>query len=70
MIPPGIYEHFKGGRYEVIGVAEHTESAEKFVVYHALVGDTELKVRPFAMFEELVTVDGESVSRFRFIENL
>lgn len=70
MITPGIYEHFKGGRYNVIGIAEHTENAEKFVVYHALVGDTELKARPLAMFEERVEVNGESVPRFRFIETL
>lgn len=68
MITPGIYEHFKGGRYEVLGVAEHTESSEEFVVYHALVGDTELKARPLAMFEERVEMNGESVPRFRFIE--
>lgn len=70
MITPGIYEHFKGGWYEVIGVAEHTESAEKLVVYHAIVGDTVLKVRPLVMFEEVVVVNEESVPRFRFIENL
>lgn len=70
MIAPGIYEHFKGGRYEVLGVAEHTESGEKFAVYHALVGDTALKVRPLAMFEERVDVNGESIARFRIIESL
>lgn len=71
MINPGIYEHFKGGRYEVLGVAEHTESAERFVVYRALVGDdTELKVRPMYMFGEQVMVNGESVQRFRIIESI
>lgn len=70
MITPGIYQHFKGGRYQVIGVAEHTESGEELVVYHALVGDMALKVRPLAMFEERVEVNGESVPRFRIIESL
>lgn len=67
MIVPGIYEHFKGGRYEVIGVAKHSESLEEYVVYKHLDGEPSLWIRPLAMFEELVMVDGESIPRFRFI---
>lgn len=66
MITPGIYQHFKGGKYEVIGVAHHTETNEELVVYRALEGDTELKVRPLAMFcEEVSYPDGSIGPRFR-----
>lgn len=64
-IAPGIYEHFKGSRYEVIGVAHHTETDEELVVYRALEGDTDLKVRPLAMFcEDVSYPDGSVGPRF------
>lgn len=37
-IQPGIYRHFKGNRYEVIGIANHSETMEPMVVYRALYG--------------------------------
>lgn len=65
-ITPGIYQHFKGGRYEVIGVADHTETNGALVVYRALEGDTGLKVRPLAMFCEEVSYPDDSTGlRFR-----
>lgn len=68
MIKPGIYEHYKGNRYELIAIANHSETLEKMVVYKALYGDEEYWVRPLSMWEELVEVNGEQVSRFRYIE--
>lgn len=50
LIQPGIYRHFKGRLYEVYGVASHTETSEKMVVYRALYGDYSLYVRPLDMF--------------------
>jgi hypothetical protein len=47
----GIYEHYKGNRYEVIGLAKHSETMEELVVYRALYGEHGLWVRPRAMFE-------------------
>jgi len=61
---PGIYAHYKGNRYEVLGVAHHSETEEPLVVYRALHGDYGLWVRPLAMFTELVEVQGEPVPRF------
>lgn len=69
MITPGIYEHYKGNRYEVIGVARHSETLEDMVVYRALYGDHGLWIRPVGMFAENVMVDGESIPRFLRIEN-
>lgn len=70
MLQPGRYRHYKGKDYELIGVATHSETQEKLVVYRTLYGDFDLWVRPLAMFTESVTVDGEQVPRFRFIEAL
>ena len=61
---PGTYRHYKGNRYEVLGVARHSETDEQLVVYRALYGDQGLWVRPLAMFEESVVVDGQEVPRF------
>ena len=53
-IQPGIYRHFKGNRYEVIGLATHSETRESMVVYRALYGEHGLWVRPAAMWTEIV----------------
>lgn len=65
---PGRYRHYKGGEYEVIGVARHSESDERFVVYRPLYGEGALWVRPLAMFLETVAHNGEPVPRFARIE--
>ncbi|MCG7601184.1 DUF1653 domain-containing protein [Halomonas sp. McH1-25] len=61
---PGIYRHYKGQTYEVLGVAHHSETDEPLVVYRALYGDYGLWVRPLDMFVETVEVQGEPVRRF------
>lgn len=63
-IKPGIYRHFKGNRYEVIGIAKHSETMEDMVVYRALYGEEGLWVRPAAMWNETVERDGKSYRRF------
>ena len=64
----GKYRHFKGGEYEVIGLAKHSETQEDMVVYRALYGKGELWVRPSSMWNETVEKDGESFLRFTYIE--
>jgi hypothetical protein len=64
MNPSGKYRDYKGNHYEVIGVATHTETHEPMVVYRALYGEGALWVRPLAVFEEDVDVDGKAVPRF------
>ena len=68
MIQPGRYRHYKGQEYEVIGLARHSETEEEFVVYRALYGARGLWIRPRALFEEPVLVDGKRVPRFRIIK--
>lgn len=67
MIKPGIYEHYKGSQYELIAIANHSETLEKMVVYKALYGEGEYRVRPLSMWEELIDLNGEQVHRFRYI---
>jgi len=64
MITPGTYRHYKGNLYEVVDVARHSETEEQLVVYRALYGERGLWVRPLAMFEETVVVDGVEHPRF------
>ena len=62
--PTGLYRHYKGGDYAVIGVARHSETHEALVVYRPLYGAGEWWVRPHAMFFETVDVDGDLRPRF------
>ncbi len=66
-VKPGIYRHYKGNMYRVIGEAAHTETMERLVLYQALYGARGLWVRPRAMFLETVTVGGEEKPRFAYI---
>ncbi|SDU18438.1 Protein of unknown function [Pseudomonas pohangensis] len=63
-LQPGIYRHYKGQQYRVLGTARHSETEEQLVVYQALYGERGLWVRPLSMFTETVNVDGEQISRF------
>ena len=61
---PGLYRHYKGNEYRVLGLARHSETLEPLVVYQALYGERGLWVRPAAMFGETVVVSGKRVPRF------
>lgn len=67
-IVPGVYRHFKGNEYEVIGVARHSETEEQMVVYRALYGERGLWVRPYQMFCEKVDREKypDVVQEYRF----
>lgn len=60
----GIYRHYKGQRYRVLGTARHSETLEPLVVYQALYGEFGLWMRPAAMFCETVVLEGEPIARF------
>jgi hypothetical protein len=61
---PGLYRHYKGNDYRVIGLARHSETLEPLVVYQALYGEHGLWVRPAAMFAGTVELGGGRVARF------
>ena len=67
MIKIGKYEHYKGGQYEVLGIAKHSETMEEFVVYKALYGEGDFWIRPLKMFLEEVEFGGKKVPRFKYI---
>lgn len=63
-VEPGIYEHFKGNRYEVFGAGTHSETGEALVYYRKLYDDYSVWMRPVEMFVEHVERDGYSGPRF------
>ena len=62
--PLGRYRHYKGGEYDVIGVARHSETLEPLVVYRPLYNDSGWWLRPHAMFFGTLSVEGVPVQRF------
>lgn len=68
-LQPGIYEHYKGSRYEVVGVGVHSESLEPMVIYKPLYESmTKFFVRPYDMFIEIVEINGDRIPRFKKID--
>lgn len=64
----GIYQHYKGPRYLVMGEVTHSETEETLVLYRALYGERGLWVRPASMFTEQVEIEGKLLPRFALIE--
>ncbi len=67
-IKPGIYRHYKGKDYEVIGVAIHTETEEEHVVYRALYGNYTLCIRPKTLFLEEIKKETYKGPRFKRVK--
>ncbi|MFA6476181.1 MAG: DUF1653 domain-containing protein [Candidatus Paceibacterota bacterium] len=65
----GIYEHYKGHKYRVLGVAKHSETLEDLVIYEALYDNelSKLWARPVEMFIGGVEIEGQKVPRFKFV---
>lgn len=64
---PGRYRHYKGGHYQVVGVARCSETLAPLVVYRPLYGEGGLWVRPYAMFVEVLEIEGQPQPRFAFV---
>lgn len=60
---PGRYRHFKGGYYQVLTLALHTETQDQLVIYQSE-QDGQVYARPVAMFMEWIEHQGQVVSRF------
>ena len=65
----GKYRHYKGNKYRVVGIAQHSETEEEMVVYKALYGEGKLWVRPLSMWNEKVNVNGMEILRFTYTED-
>ena len=71
-IPAGIWQHYKGGLYQVLGIGAHSETDERMVVYVSLTGVTlpgpRMRVRPLSLWGDfIVWPNGEKAPRFRYI---
>ena len=66
---PGRYRHYKGGLYEVLDTVRHSETLEPMTLYRALYGEQGFWVRPAAMFNEDIEINGVSQPRFRPISD-
>lgn len=69
-VRPGIYQHYKGEKYFVLGLSRNTETGEVCVVYRPLYETDwpQLVHREARMFFEEVVVDGRRVPRFRCLD--
>lgn len=69
IVAGGIYQHYKGQKYRVIGIGRHSESLEDMVFYEALYENPlgRLWCRPLGMWSELVDFNGQQVPRFKFL---
>ena len=69
-IKKGVYRHYKGNLYRVIGTGKHSETLEEFVVYQPLYENEFSKdafwIRPRDMFLEEIEINGERKPRFEY----
>lgn len=65
----GLYKHYKGKNYLVIGVCKHSETLEDLVLYETVYENdvSKLWVRPITMFLESVEIEGKKIPRFQYI---
>jgi hypothetical protein len=66
----GLYQHYRGNFYQVLGISRHSETLEEMVVYQAFYGDYGLWVRPKNMFEGTVIHEGQECPRFRYLKSI
>jgi hypothetical protein len=64
---PGYYRHYKNLLYQVLGTVRHSESLEPMTLYKALYGEQGMWVRPAAMFNGTVEVNGVLQPRFAWV---
>ena len=67
-IPLGVYRHYKGNQYEVVGFAKHSETLEDMVIYKALYGEGGIWVRPLSMWDNPIEAGGKTVKRFEYVD--
>lgn len=69
-IEKGIYQHYKGNKYEVVGVALDSENLQPTVIYKPLhQSKVSFWVRPYDMFTGTVMIDGQEIERFKKLQD-
>ncbi len=64
----GLYKHYKGRKYLLFCIAEHSETQETLCVYKESGGtSTKIWARPSEMFQQYVVLGGTHVPRFKFL---
>ena len=64
---PGLYRHFKGGEYEFLSVARHSETKELLAVYRSVEDRETIWVRPLEMFTGMVDHADTKLPRFEAV---
>ena len=65
------FEHFKGGKYKLIGFGKDSETLEDVVIYQALYGANQIWVRPYDIFfSKAKDENGNEVDRFKEISSI
>ena len=68
----GIYQHYKGNFYRIIGIGKHSDTMEDMVIYQWLYDSPEfwpnpLRVKEKKLFEQTVEINEKQVPRFTFV---
>lgn len=68
-VKAGVYRHYKGKYYLVLGVARHSETEDAYIVYVPLYvrEGPRMAIRPFNMFFEEIVADGKKQPRFAYV---
>lgn len=64
----GKYDHYKGGKYEVITMATHTETNEPLVIYKSLLFGS-IYARPLSQWFETIEIPDSEHKVTRFVKN-
>lgn len=64
----GLYQHYKGKKYKLIGLAKHSETLENLVIYQAQYGKKQIWARPIKIFQEKILVKNKKIPRFKLIK--
>ncbi len=65
-IKQGIYQHFKGNKYQVFGLCQY--KGEDYVLYQKLYDDYSFWIRPYDMFFEVIQRESKKMPRFKFVK--
>ncbi len=63
----GLYEHYKGNKYEVIEVAHDSHTLEEMVAHRALYGDNNLWVKKIDIWLKPEIISGKKVICFKYL---
>jgi len=62
------FQHFRGGKYRIIGFGKDSGTLKEVVIYQALHGDNQIWVRPYdTFFGKVRDKNGNMVDRFKEI---